>query len=88
MIMLRASRPDDGVKVACGAVVRVATPPLVRPDRAVPVFGALRIDELATFLLDAICIFYLDVVWEVNTHCYIHIFVEWIKEVVVVVIEG
>jgi hypothetical protein len=51
----------------------------------VPAFNALRIDELTAFLLDVICLFYLDVIWEFNTHCYIHVFDKWIKEVVVVV---
>jgi hypothetical protein len=53
---------DDGVKVACGGVVEVAAPLLVCLDRAVPMFGTLRIDEPTTFLLDAICVFYLNVV--------------------------
>jgi hypothetical protein len=77
---------DDGAKVAHGGVVEVAAPLLVCLDHVVLAFGALRIDELTTFPLDVICIFYLDVVWEFNTHCYVHVFVEWIKEVVIIVI--
>jgi hypothetical protein len=77
---------DDGAEVTCGAVIRVATPPLVRLDHVVPTFSALHIDELTAFLLDVICIFYLDVVWQFNTHCCIHIFVKWIKEVVDIVV--
>jgi hypothetical protein len=77
---------DDGAKVARGGVVEVAFPPLVRLYLTVPAFGVLRIDELMAFIVDVICIFYLDVVWEFNTHCYVHIFVEWIKEVVIVVV--
>jgi hypothetical protein len=69
-----------------GGVVEVASPPLVHLTRVGPAFGALHVDELTTFLLDVICIFYLDVVWEVHTHCYVHVFIEWIKEVVVVVV--
>jgi hypothetical protein len=53
---------DDGAKVACGGVVEVASPMLVRLGRAVPVFGMLRIDETTAFLLDVIYIFYLEVV--------------------------
>jgi hypothetical protein len=51
-----------------------------------PVFGALRIDELTVFLLDVIYIFYIDVVWGFNTHCCVHVFVEWIKEVIIIVV--
>jgi hypothetical protein len=51
---------DDGAKVARGGVVEVASPPLVHLNRAVPTFGALRIDEFTAFLLDVICIFYLE----------------------------
>jgi hypothetical protein len=77
---------DDSAEVARGGVVEVASPPLVHLTRVGPAFGALHVDELTTFLLDVICIFYLDVVWEVHTHCYVHVFIEWIKEVVVVVV--
>jgi hypothetical protein len=77
---------DDGAKITRGGVAEVASPPLVRFDRVVPAFSAHRIDELMAFLLDVIYIFYLDVVWEFNTHCYVHVFVERIKEVVLVVI--
>jgi hypothetical protein len=77
---------DDSAEVARGGVVDVPAPLLVRLDRAVPAFGALHIDEPTVFLLDVICVLYLDVVWEFNTHCYVHIFIEWVKEVVVVVI--
>jgi hypothetical protein len=52
---------DDGVKVASGGVVEVAAPLLVRVDGAMPVLGVLHIDEPTAFLLDVICIFYLDV---------------------------
>jgi hypothetical protein len=76
---------DDSAEVAGGGVVEVATPLLVRLDRAVPAFGALRIDEPMAFLLDVICVFYLDV-WEFTIHCYVQIFVEWIKEVIIVVV--
>jgi hypothetical protein len=51
-----------------------------------PAFNTLRIDHLIAFLLDVICIFYLDVIWEFNTRCCVHIFIEWIKEVVIVVV--
>jgi hypothetical protein len=77
---------DDVAKVTRGGVVEVAAPLLVRLDRVAPTFGARRIDEFTAFLLDVICIFYLDVVWELNTHYYIHIFIKRIKEVVIVVI--
>jgi hypothetical protein len=77
---------DDGAKVVHGGVVEVASPPLVCLDRAVPAFTALLIDELTVFLLDVICVFYLDVFWEFNTHCYVHVFIEWIKEIVIVVV--
>jgi hypothetical protein len=77
---------DDGAKVARGGVVQVAAPLLVRLDRAVLVFGVLRIDEPTTFLLDVICVFYLDVVWEFTTHCCIHVFVKCITEVVFIVV--
>jgi hypothetical protein len=51
---------DDGAKVAREGVVEVATPLLVHLDRVVPVLGTLRIDEPTAFLLDLICVFYLD----------------------------
>jgi hypothetical protein len=73
----------DKVKVARGGVLEVAAPLLVRLDRAVPAFGALHIDEPTTFLLDVVCVFYLDVVWGFTIHCYVHVFVEWINEVVI-----
>jgi hypothetical protein len=76
----------DGAKVACGGVVEVASPLLVRLDRVVPALGALHIDEPMVFLLDVICVFYLDVGWGFTIHCCIHIFVEWIKELAVVVV--
>jgi hypothetical protein len=78
---------DYGAKVAHGGVIEVAALLLVRLDRVVLAFGALHIDEFTAFLLDVTCIFYLDVVWEFNTHCYVHIFVDWIKEVVIIVLE-
>jgi hypothetical protein len=53
---------DDGVKVARGGVVEVAAPLLVCRHHTVPAFSALRIDEPTAFLLDVICVFYLDVV--------------------------
>jgi hypothetical protein len=59
---------DDGMKVTYGGVVEVAAPLLVHLDHVVPAFGTLRIDEFTVFLLDVICIFYLDVIWEFNTH--------------------
>jgi hypothetical protein len=77
---------DDSADVACGAVLRVATPPLVHLNCAVPAFSALRIDELTAFLVDVICIFCLDIVWEFTIHYYVHVFIERIKEVVIVVI--
>jgi hypothetical protein len=77
---------DDGAKVACGGVVEVAAPQLVCLNLAVPSFGTLRIDEPTMFLLDVICVFYLDVVWGFTIHCYVHIFIEWINEVVIIVI--
>jgi hypothetical protein len=52
---------DDGTKIARVGIVEVATPLLVHLDRAVPALGALRIDEPTAFLLDVICVFYLDV---------------------------
>jgi hypothetical protein len=52
---------DDGTKVAHGGVVEVNAPLLVRLDCAVPVLGALCIDEIAAFLLDVICVFHLGV---------------------------
>jgi threonine/homoserine/homoserine lactone efflux protein len=52
---------DDGMKVARGVVVEITTPLLVHLDGAVPVLGALHDDEPAAFLLDVICIVYLDV---------------------------
>jgi hypothetical protein len=52
----------------------------------VPALGTLRIDEPTAFLLGVIRGFYLDVVWEFKTHCCVHIFVEWNKEVVIVVV--
>jgi hypothetical protein len=55
---------DDSAVVACGGVVEVAAPRLVRLDCVVASLGVLRIDEPTTFLLDVIYIFYLDVVWE------------------------
>jgi hypothetical protein len=51
----------DGAKVARGGVVEVAAPLLVHLDGAMPALGALRIDEPTVFLLDIICVFYLDV---------------------------
>jgi hypothetical protein len=77
---------DDGAKVARGGVVEVAAPLVVCLDCAVPAFGALCIDEFTAFLLGVICIFYLDVVLDLNTHCCVHIFVKWIKEVVIIVV--
>jgi hypothetical protein len=77
---------DDSAEVASGGVIEVAAPLLVRPDCAVLAFGALRIDEPTAFLLDVICIFYLDVAWEFTIHCYVHIFIEWIKDVVIIVV--
>jgi hypothetical protein len=53
---------DDGAKVAHGGVVEVAIPLLVRLDRAVPAFVTLCIDEPTAFLLDVVCIFFLDAV--------------------------
>jgi hypothetical protein len=89
-MMLQASRSALMIvrRSPHGGVVEVASPspPLVHLSRVVPVFGALLIDELMAFLPDVICIFYLDVIKEFQTHCYIHIFVDWIKEVVVVVV--
>jgi hypothetical protein len=76
---------DDSVEGACVGVVEVAAPLLVSLDRAVPTLVTLRINEPMAFLLDVICVFYLDVVWEFNTDCCVHVFVEWIKGVVVVV---
>jgi hypothetical protein len=70
---------DDSAEVR-GGVVQVAAPLLVHLDRVVPAFGALHIDEPTVFLLDVICTVYLDVVY------YVHIFIEWINEVVVVVV--
>jgi hypothetical protein len=52
---------EDGVKVARGGVVEVAAPLLVSLDRTVPALGTLRIDEPVAFLLDVVCIVYLDV---------------------------
>jgi hypothetical protein len=66
--------------------LEVAAPLLVRLDHVVPPFCAVCIDEPTTFLLDVICTFYLYVVWEFTVQCYVYIFVEWINEVVVVVI--
>jgi hypothetical protein len=66
--------------------MEVATPLLVRLDYAVPAFGVLRIDEPTVFLLDVICVFYLDVVCGFVIHCYVHVFIQWINEVVIVVI--
>jgi hypothetical protein len=77
---------DDSVKVARGGDVEVAAPLLVHLNHTVPTLGTLRINEPTMFLLDVICIFYLDVIWEFNTHCCVHVFVEWIKEVVIVVV--
>jgi hypothetical protein len=77
---------DDSADVARGGVVEVAALMLVCLDRAVPAFGALRIDEPTAFLLNIICILYLDVVWGFTIHCYVHVFVEWINEVVIVVV--
>jgi hypothetical protein len=77
---------DDSVEVTCEGVVEVAAPLLVCLDCAVPAFGTLHVDEFMMFLLDVLCIFYLDVVWEFNTHCYVHVFVELIMEVVIIVI--
>ncbi|RLM84726.1 hypothetical protein C2845_PM04G11550 [Panicum miliaceum] len=77
---------DDGAKVARGGVTEVAAPLLVRLDCTAPALGALRIDEPTAFLLDVICVFYLDVGWGFTIHCYVHGFVEWIKEVVIVVV--
>jgi hypothetical protein len=68
---------DDGMNVACGGVVEVATPLLVRLDRA---------EEPTAFLLDVICIFCLDAGWGYTVHCCIHVFIEWIKEVVIIVV--
>jgi hypothetical protein len=53
---------DDGTKVTRGGVMEVAAPLLVHLERAAPALGMLRIDEPTVFLLDVICIFYLDVV--------------------------
>jgi hypothetical protein len=77
---------EDSAEIAHGGVVEIAAPLLVHLDCAVSAFGTLHMDELTAFLLDVICIFYLDVVWEFNTHCCVHVFAEWIKEVVVVVV--
>jgi hypothetical protein len=77
---------DDGMKVACGRVVEVAAPLLVRLDRVVPALGALRIDEPTAFLLDVIYVFYLDVGCGFTIYCYVHVFLKWINEVVIVVI--
>jgi hypothetical protein len=52
---------DDSTKVACGGVVEVTTPLLVRLDCVVPTLGTPHIDEPAVFLLDVIYIFHLDV---------------------------
>jgi hypothetical protein len=67
---------DDSAEVACGGVVEVAAPLLVHFDHVVPMLGTLHIDEPTVFLLGVICVFYLDV----------HVFVEWIKDVVIVVV--
>jgi hypothetical protein len=72
---------DDSAEVARGGVVEVAAPLLVHLDRVLPAFDAFRIDEPTAF-----CVFYLNVVWEFTIHCCVLVFVEWIKEVVVVVI--
>jgi hypothetical protein len=77
---------DDGTKFSCGGVVEVTAPLLVRRDGAVPVLGVLRIDEPAVFLFYVICVFHLDVGLGFAIHCYIHVFVEWIKEVVIIVV--
>jgi hypothetical protein len=77
---------DDGAKVARGGVMEVSAPLLVHLNRAVPAFGTLRIDEPMAFLLDVICVFYLYAVWGFTIHCYVHVFVEWINEVVIVVV--
>ncbi|RLM64679.1 hypothetical protein C2845_PM16G02110 [Panicum miliaceum] len=77
---------DDGAKVARGGVMEVAAPLLIRLDRAMLALGALCIDEPTVFLLDVICVFCLDAGWGYTVHCCVHVFVEWIKEVVVVVV--
>jgi hypothetical protein len=77
---------DDGSKVTSGEVMEVSPSLLVRLDGTVPALGALRIDEPATFLLNVICVIHLHVGCGFPIHCYVHVFVEWIKEVVVVVI--
>jgi hypothetical protein len=90
MMTLRAFRPTLMMVRRSPVEEPLGLPPppprLVRLDHAVLAFGALGIDELAVFLVDVICIFYLDVLWEFYTHCYIHIFIEWIKEVIMVVV--
>jgi hypothetical protein len=52
---------EDVSKVTRGEVMEVTASLLVRLDGAVPAFGALRVDEPAVFLLEVICIIYLDV---------------------------
>jgi hypothetical protein len=66
--------------------VEVAAPLLVRLDRAVPALGTLCIDEPTVFLLDVIYVFYLDAGWGFTIHCCVYVFVEWNKEVVVIVV--
>jgi hypothetical protein len=72
--------------VAHGGVVEVATPLLVCLDHTVPAVGTLRIDEPTALLLGVVYVFYLDVSWGFTIHCYVHIFIKWIKELVIVVV--
>jgi hypothetical protein len=66
--------------------MEVTAPLLVYLDRVVPALGALRIDEPTTFFLDVVCIVYLDAGWGYTIHCCVQVFIEWIKEVVIIVI--
>jgi hypothetical protein len=59
--------------------VEVTASLLVGLDGAVSALGALCIDEPAVFLFDLIFVFHLRI--------DVHIIVEWIKEVVVVIIQ-
>jgi hypothetical protein len=66
--------------------VEVPDPLLVCLNHAVPALSMLCFDEPTVFLLYVICVFYLDVGSGFIFHCYIYAFVEWIKEVVIVVV--
>jgi hypothetical protein len=70
---------DDGSNVTRGEVMEVMASLLVGLDGSVSTLGVLRIDEPAAFPFDLIFIFHL--------HIDVHIVIEWIKEVVIVVIQ-